>query len=283
MKNQLKRRAAAVLTAASILTAGTITGGVSVSAADGEKGSCGVMDVYTPSSGVVTQQVLFAMPGSWKNQLTEQCGNVAGAYWWRGADNVEALGGSYPGYKATKVVEDDIQNLFLTKIPAYGNGKQNAPFMLWDNYLDPGNNTNPTENPYFSAAAHTSNINCGIVSRNDKEERFEKLFRYTYRKQAQLCELNGADALDINAETFWEDINRLAADALGNTWSSLSSKKSSTRSTYTSTTATGCWTSPSTAVFMPGTFSTRILQTRSIPRNLLMAWVFRSPAIIWCM
>ena len=127
MKNQLKRRAAAVLTAASILTAGTITGGVSVSAADGEKGSCGVMDVYTPSSGVVTQQVLFAMPGSWKNQLTEQCGNVAGAYWWRGADNVEALGGSYPGYKATKVVEDDIQNLFLTKIPAYGNGKQNAP------------------------------------------------------------------------------------------------------------------------------------------------------------
>lgn len=79
MKKQLKKTAA-VLTAAAILTAGTATGAVTVSAA-GSTGCGGTMGVYTPPSGVVTQQVLFAMPGSWTNQMTAQQDNVAGAFW----------------------------------------------------------------------------------------------------------------------------------------------------------------------------------------------------------
>lgn len=221
MKKQLKKTAA-VLTAAAILTAGTATGAVTVSAA-GSIGCGGTMGVYTPSSGVVTQQVLFAMPGSWTNQMTAQQDNVAGAFWWIGADNVFAAGGDSPGYKTTRVEEDGVQNLFSTRIPAYGNGSsKNANMMFWDNYLDPGIESDPRENPYYAAAALTDNVRCSFISREDGEERFEPLFRYTYQKQAQLCGLSGAAALNRSAETFWEDINRLAAGAMGESWSSLS-------------------------------------------------------------
>jgi|GEM_PF-3182501 len=218
MKKQLKKTAA-VLTAAAMLTAGTSMGAVTVSAAGGSIGSGGAMGVYTPSAGVVTQQVLFAMPGSWKNQMTAQQGDVAGAYWWSGADNVS---NDYPGYKTTRVEEDGVQNLFCTQIPGYGNGeREDANMMFWNNYLDGGTESDPRENPYYAAARQTNHFMCSYFSRNDGEERFETLFRYTYQKQAQRCGLGGAGALNINAETFWEDINRLAADALGNTWSSL--------------------------------------------------------------
>ncbi len=220
MKKQLKKTAA-VLTAAAILTAGTATGAVTVSAA-GSIGCGGTMGVYTPSAGVVTQQVLFAMPGSWTNQMTAQHGDVAGAFWWIGADNVFAAGGDSPGYKTTRVEEDGVQNLFCTRIPGYGNGSQNANMMFWDNYLDPGIESDPRINPYYTAAAMTDNVRCDFISREDGEERFEPLFRYTYQKQAQLCGLSGAAALNRSAETFWEDINRLAAGAMGESWSSLS-------------------------------------------------------------
>lgn len=221
MKKQLKKTAT-VLTAAAILTAGTATGAVTVSAA-GSIGCGGTMGVYTPSAGVVTQQVLFAMPGSWTNQMTAQHGDVAGAFWWIGADNVFAAGGDSPGYKTTRVEEDGVQNLFSTRIPAYGNGSsKNANMMFWDNYLDPGIESDPRINPYYTAAALTDNVRCSFISREDGEERFEPLFRYTYQKQAQLCGLSGAAALNRSAETFWEDINRLAAGAMGESWSSLS-------------------------------------------------------------
>ena len=120
-----------------------------------------------------------------------------------------------------------VHNLFCTQIPGYGNGEGdsgNANMMFWDNYLIPGTESNPLENPYYAAAAQTDNTFCNYISRFDREERFETLFRYTYQKQAQRCGLGGAGALNINAETFWEDINRLAADALGNTWSSLNER-----------------------------------------------------------
>ena len=221
MKKQLKKTAT-VLTAAAILTAGTATGAVTVSAA-GSIGCGGTMGVYTPSAGVVTQQVLFAMPGSWTNQMTAQHGDVAGAFWWIGADNVFAAGGDSPGYKTTRVEEDGVQNLFCTRIPGYGNGSsKNANMMFWDNYLDPGIESDPRINPYYTAAAMTDNVRCDFISREDGEERFEPLFRYTYQKQAQLCGLSGAAALNRSAETFWEDINRLAAGAMGESWSSLS-------------------------------------------------------------
>lgn len=122
-----------------------------------------------------------------------------------------------------RVEEDGVQNLFSTRIPAYGNGSsKNANMMFWDNYLDPGIESNPSENPYYAAAALTDNVRCSFISREDGEERFEPLFRYTYQKQAQLCGLSGAAALNRSAETFWEDINRLAAGAMGESWSSLS-------------------------------------------------------------
>ncbi|MBQ1437015.1 MAG: hypothetical protein IIZ07_03670, partial [Ruminococcus sp.] len=218
MKKQLKKTAA-VLTAAAMLTAGSVMGAVTVSAAGGSIGSGGTMGVYTPSAGVVTQQVLFAMPGSWANQMTAQQDDVAGVYWWNGADNVSA---DFPGYKTTRVDEDGVQNLYTTQIPGYGNGENgDANLMIWNNYLDGGMERDPRENPYYAAAKWTNHFMCSYISRYDKEERFETLFRYTYQKQAQRCGLSGAAALNISAETFWEDINRLAAAALGRTWSSL--------------------------------------------------------------
>ena len=69
MKKQLKKTVA-VLTAAAMLTAGTAMGAVTVSAAGGTIGSGGTLGVYTPSAGVITQQVMLAMPGSWTNQMT---------------------------------------------------------------------------------------------------------------------------------------------------------------------------------------------------------------------
>ena len=208
-----------MLTAAAMLTAGSAMGAVTVSAAGGSIGSGGTMGVYTPSAGVVTQQVLFAMPGSWANQMTAQQDDVAGVYWWNGADNVSA---DFPGYKTTRVDEDGVQNLYTTQIPGYGNGENgDANLMIWNNYLDGGMERDPRENPYYAAAKWTNHFMCSYISRYDKEERFETLFRYTYQKQAQRCGLSGAAALNISAETFWEDINRLAAAALGRTWSSL--------------------------------------------------------------
>ena len=218
MKKQLKKTAA-VLTAAAMLTAGSAMGAVTVSAAGGSIGSGGTMGVYTPSAGVITQQVMLAMPGSWTNQMTAQQGDVAGVYWWSGADNVSA---DFPGYKTTRVDEDGVYNLFSTQIPGYGNGESgDANLMVWNNYLDSGMEADPRENPYYAAAKLTNHFMCSFFSRYDKEERFETLFRYTYQKQAQRCGLSGAAALNISVETFWEDINRLAAAALGRTWSSL--------------------------------------------------------------
>ena len=218
MKKQLKKTAA-VLTAAAMLTAGSAMGAVTVSAAGGSIGSGGTMGVYTPSAGVITQQVMLAMPGSWTNQMTAQQDDVAGVYWWSGADNVCA---DFPGYKTTRVDEDGVQNLYTTQIPGYGNGERgDANLMIWNNYLDGGMERDPRENPYYAAAKWTNHFMCSYISRYDKKERFETLFRYTYQKQAQRCGLSGAAALNISAETFWEDINRLAAAALGRTWSSL--------------------------------------------------------------
>lgn len=222
MKKQLKKTVA-VLTAAAMLTAGTSMGAVTVSAAGGTIGFGGTLGVYTPSAGVITQQVMLAMPGSWTNQMTAQQDDVAGVYWWSGADNVSA---DFPGYKTTRVDEDGVYNLFSTQIPGYGNGERgNANLMIWNNYLDPGMERDPRENPYYAAAKWTNHFMCSYISRYDKEERFETLFRYTYQKQAQRCGLSGAAALNISAETFWEDINRLAAAALGRTWSSLSNQR----------------------------------------------------------
>lgn len=221
MKKQLKKTVA-VLTAAAMLTAGTAMGAVTVSAAGGTIGFGGTLGVYTPSAGVITQQVMLAMPGSWTNQMTAQQDDVAGVYWWSGADNVSA---DFPGYKTTRVDEDGVYNLFSTQIPGYGNGERgDANLMVWNNYLDSGMETDPRENPYYAAAKLTNHFMCSYFSRYDKEERFETLFRYTYQKQAQRCGLSGAAALNISAETFWEDINRLAAAALGRTWSSLSNQ-----------------------------------------------------------
>ena len=76
MKKQLKKTAA-VLTAAAMLTAGSAMGAVTVSAAGGSIGSGGTMGVYTPSAGVVTQQVLFAMPGQQSKTTENACESAA--------------------------------------------------------------------------------------------------------------------------------------------------------------------------------------------------------------
>lgn len=195
-----------VLTAALLLSMLTI-GMVGVSAETGTLGT------YTPSAGAVTQRLMFAMPGSWTNEETAANGNCAGIYWWAGLDKPDDIsGGGWPGYKTGKLDEQGVDNLWYCDVPAYGNGEENnANCIIWNNYVKGGANVQMTVDvpPQF-------------YCRNDDKEVYEPLFRYTFLKQAQLCGLN-ITALDLQSDSFWDDINRLAAQANGEVWNDLPS------------------------------------------------------------
>ena len=212
--------------AASTVAVGSFTAGA---ADDSASGGYGVAGEYTPSAGVKTQRLLFAMPNAWQNDITQdpQCGGAAGCYWWSGYDTPDAkFGFGWPGYKTKRVNESGVNNLWYCDVPAYGNGETgDAMQIIWTNYLNGGSETDPAKNPFYAAAAQSTDTNAQWYSRCDENEKYDPLFRYIYLNAMLEEGVDGAEYLDINADTFWVDANRLAAYCLGNDWDRLSANE----------------------------------------------------------
>ena len=103
---------------------------------ENDSGSYGILGTYTPSTGVETQRLMFAMPAAWQNNMTKdpRCGGAAGCYWWSGYDTPDSKAGSHgwPGYKTRKVNENDVDNLYYIDVPTYGNGEAgNTTMIIW--------------------------------------------------------------------------------------------------------------------------------------------------------
>ena len=191
-----------------------------------KSGGFGVLGSYTPTAGAITRKIMFAMPGAWQNSITKnmKCGGYAGVYWW--GDNAYdapdrvAGGNGWPGWRMDKVEEEGVENLFSIDAPVYGNGEAgNGPTLVFNNYLDSGTDSDPSTNPFYNAALQSANFCAKYYSRSDLrwKPQFEKLFRYTFLTQAENC---GVDVwgIDMDSNTFWEDLNRAAAEFNGEDW-----------------------------------------------------------------
>ena len=196
-------------------------------AAEKAIGGYATLGAYTPSADAITRKIMFAMPGAWQNSVTadERCGGYAGVYWW-GDNAIDAPdrvagGHGWPGWRMDKETgESGVTNLFSINAPVYGNGEQaNGPMLVFNNYLDCGTDDNPHTNPFYEAACQASDFSAQYYSKNDlkKVPHFEKLFRYTYLKQADNCGLDVSN-ISMDSSSFWEDINRAAAAYLGENW-----------------------------------------------------------------
>ena len=205
----------AIVMAVSVLCVGTF----SASADELAPGGYGTLGEYTPQENVKTNHLMFAMPGAWQNDTTknDKCGGAAGIYWWSGIQTPDDVAGGHgwPGYKTKKVEEEGVENLYAIDVPTYGNGEAgNATQIIWNNYLDGGMERDPAKNPFYDAAAQTRDFPGQYYSRGDLNKTYEPLFRYVYKTQLAKYGVDVA-AIDEKSDTFWEDLNKAAAAALG--------------------------------------------------------------------
>ncbi len=233
MKKKILSIALAGAMAASVVTVGT----VAVSADDEKKavGGYGSLGKYTPSNpNIITSHLMFAMPGAWQNDTTKdpKCGGSAGMYWWTGYDTPDDVSGGHgwPGYQSVQVTDEkDVTNLFAIDVPVYGNGDNgNAFTIIWNNYIDGGTETDTTINPFYTAAKQTRDFQASPLSRNDKSETYEGFFRYSYKKVLVDANIEDADKLDLNSDTFWVDVNKVAAKYFGKDYEKLDADEKDT-------------------------------------------------------
>ena len=149
-RNKLMKKRILGVALAGALAFSAIAGSIAtVSAADAPPNPNRLPE-YTPSEGVETRTVMFAMPGSWTGeegsttrQTWEKYGSAAGLYWWGGDDNPDeapaAAGHGWPGWKMKKVSEGDIANLYSTL------ASRKAPNMIFSNFIDGGMDTSYPE------------------------------------------------------------------------------------------------------------------------------------------
>ena len=223
MKKLLSIVLAGTLAASMVAVGATAVGAEESGLAPGGYGTLGE---YTPTAGVLTNHLMFAMPNAWQNATTAdaRCGGAAGMYWWRGYDTPDnkAGGHGWPGYKAVKEEGKGADNLWGMDIPTYGNGEEgDANQIIWNNYLDGGTETDKTKNPFYDAACQSVDSPGQYWSRADENKLYDPLFRYIYKKALVQAEVEGADALDTAADTFWEDANKLAAVFNDEDWDKL--------------------------------------------------------------
>ena len=225
----------------SIALAGTMAASMvavsamAVSAEELSLGDYGSLGEYTPTAGVQTNHLMFAMPNAWQNDTTKnvKCGGAAGIYWWSGYDTPDAkVGHGWPGYKAVKETsEEGIDNLWGIDVPTYGNGeKGNATQVIWNNYLDGGMEPDPVKNPFYAASLQTIDEAGQYYDRMEHaypEHTYDILFRYIYKTLFVKEGVNGADAIDMKSDSFWEDMNKLAAAHKGETWDGLTEDEKS--------------------------------------------------------
>lgn len=223
--------------ALSIILAGTMAastmaiGAVSVSADDEGlvPGSYCNHPTYTPSnSNIKTNHLMFAMPAAWENETTkkDKDGGLCGIYWWSGFDTPGTQGWSnaWPGWQAEKETgEEGVTNLWGIDVPTYGNGEAgNATQIIWNNFIDGGTETDDVKNPFYKAANQTRDFPGQYYSRTDEHETYDSLIRYIYMKSFALAGVEGIDALDVKAENFWVEANKLCAVYKGKDFEKLS-------------------------------------------------------------
>lgn len=127
-----------------------------VSAADAAPPDPYRLPEYTPSAGVETRKVMFAMPGSWTGEegsttreTWEKYGSSAGLYWWGGEDNPDEAGShGWPGWKMKKE-DSNIPNLYSTL------ASRKAPNMIFSNFIDGG--MDPSY-PEYSTSQQTEDL-----------------------------------------------------------------------------------------------------------------------------
>lgn len=226
----MKKKILSIVLAGTIAASMASVGVVSVAAEDDTgltPGSYVDHPTYTPSDAKIkTNRLMFAMPAAWQNDITkkDKDGGRCGLYWWSGFDKPGDQGWSnaWPGYQATKVVEEGVDNLYEIDVPTYGNGEAgNATQIIWNNFLDGGTEKDTSKNPFYEAAQQTIDFPGQYYSRIDEHETYDVLIRYIYKKHLAAAGVDGVDALDLNSDTFWEDINKLAAVYNGEDWDSL--------------------------------------------------------------
>lgn len=137
---------------------------------------------YTPSAGVETRTVMFAMPGSWTGEegsttreTWEKYGSSAGLYWWGGEDNPDEAPAAnkhgWPGWKMKKVSEGDIANLYSTL------ASRTAPNMIFSNFIDGGMDTSY---PEYNTSQQTEDLQVEWFGEGDSDYYPKEFWDYLY-------------------------------------------------------------------------------------------------------
>lgn len=115
---------------------------------------------YAPGENVTcgTHRYYFAMPDEWYNEYTD----TAGVYWWAGTDACGAVDGTggtvtWPGYKAQK---SSVNNVYYIDCP------KNVPTIIWNNYLDGGQDK---EDPKYLEAMQAADTHAEYYSDGDSD------------------------------------------------------------------------------------------------------------------
>lgn len=128
---------------------------------------------YTPSAGVETQTVMFAMPGRWTNETTKKQDNACGLYWWGGKDNPddypEANGHGWPGWKMKN--GDDAVNLRTTL------ASKAAPNMIFSNFIDGGMDKSYAE---YNDSQQTKDLQIEYFAQGDSDYYPKEFWDYIY-------------------------------------------------------------------------------------------------------
>lgn len=147
------KKATSVLLSALLAFSMTAVAFENVSAAIDENGC------YVPSENVEdTNRYYFAMPEEWYNEYTD----TAGVYWWAGTDACGAVDGTggtvtWPGYKAQK---SSVNNVYYIDCP------KNVPTIIWNNYLDGGQDK---EDPKYLEAMQAADTHAEYYSDGDSD------------------------------------------------------------------------------------------------------------------
>ena len=135
---------------------------------------------YTPSAGVETRNVMFAMPGFWTGsegsadrETWEKYGSTAGLYWWGGEDNPDeapaAAGHGWPGWKMKK--NPYIPNLYSTAM------SKSSPNAIFSNFVDGGMDKSY---PEYNAAQHTKDLQIEWFGQGDSDYYPKEFWDYLY-------------------------------------------------------------------------------------------------------
>ncbi len=185
-----------------ILTAAILAAVLCVGTAGASAMTPGMLNTYTPPAGLQTQRVMFAMPGAWLNEYTQaHTDNVVGIYWWTGIDAPSALDtmdnshGNWPGYKADKMEEPGVDNLWYCDIAAYtpydGNTNNDITHIVWNNYVlcDPDDlyHPNQTEDIFIEFWAESLNNHFSHLFGNTEVEWGSYADNYFYDAEYGNC------------------------------------------------------------------------------------------------